>query len=87
MFKKDTVGLGLFIGAVLPALSWFVFDYILRNDAIIMNKPGVPYLIAALLNLVLMRYLLKVDKDNTAKGIMMTTFAFMLIVFIFKIHF
>jgi hypothetical protein len=34
-----------------------------------------------------MRYLLKIEKDNTAKGIMMTTFAFMLVVFIFKIHF
>ncbi|TWR27367.1 hypothetical protein FPZ43_12845 [Mucilaginibacter pallidiroseus] len=87
MFNRDSVGLGLVAGAVLPVLSWFVFDYILQNDAIIMNKPGVPYLIAALLNLLLMRYLLKVDKDNTAKGVMMTTFAFMLVVFIFKIHF
>ena len=86
MLNKNTVGLGLAIGSILPALSWIVFEYVLHDDAIIMDKPAVPYLIAIGLNLLLLRYCFKNKLDNTAKGIMMLTFAFTLVVFLFKIH-
>jgi hypothetical protein len=86
MLNKNTVGLGLAIGSILPALSWIVFEYILHDDAIIMDKPAVPYLIAIGLNLLFLRYCFKNKLDNTAKGIMMLTFAFTLVVFLFKIH-
>ncbi|OOQ60034.1 hypothetical protein BC343_27285 [Mucilaginibacter pedocola] len=58
----------------------------MHNDAIIMNKPAVPYLLAIVLNLVLLRYFFRKDMQELVKGIMMATFAFMLIVFIFKIR-
>ncbi|TFF40663.1 hypothetical protein [Mucilaginibacter psychrotolerans] len=86
MFEKNSIGTGLVLGGILPAISWVVFEYILHNDAFIMDKPAVPYLIAVGLNLVLLRYCLKNQLEDTGKGVMMFTFAFMLVVFLFKIH-
>jgi hypothetical protein len=74
MLNKDSVGAGLAAGSVLPALSWIVFDYLLHNDAIIMDKPAVPYLIAIGLNLVLIRYFFANDRQETINGIMIATF-------------
>ncbi|RWY47216.1 hypothetical protein [Mucilaginibacter gilvus] len=86
MLNKNSVGAGFLLGSILPALSWVVFEYVLHNNAIIMDKPAVPYLIAIGLNLVLLRYCFKNKLDETANGVMMFTFAFMLVVFLFKIY-
>lgn len=86
MFDKNSVGTGLVLGSILPVLSWVLFEYILHNDAFIMDKPAVPYLIAVGLNLVLLRYCFRNNMEDTGKGVMMFTFAFMLLVFLFKIH-
>jgi hypothetical protein len=86
MLNKNSVGLGLLVGSILPVICWVLFEFVLHNDAIIMDKPAVPYLIAIGLNLVLLRYCFKNNLEDTAKGIMMFTFAFMLVIFIFKTH-
>lgn len=86
MLNKNSLVVGLLLGSILPALSWVVFEYVLHNNAIIMDKPAVPYLIAIGLNLVILRFCIKKGLDDTGKGIMMVTFAFMLVVFIFKIY-
>nr|WP_294949818.1 hypothetical protein [uncultured Mucilaginibacter sp.] len=86
MLNKNSVGVGFAVGGILPILCWVFFEYMLHNDAIIMDKPAVPYLIAIGLNLVLLRYCFKNNMEDTAKGIMMFTFAFMLVVFLFKIN-
>ncbi|WP_143822161.1 hypothetical protein [Mucilaginibacter pedocola] len=86
MWSKDSTATGLLLGSILPAGSWVLFEYVMHNDAIIMNKPAVPYLLAIVLNLVLLRYFFRKDMQELVKGIMMATFAFMLIVFIFKIR-
>ncbi|AMR30174.1 hypothetical protein A0256_01440 [Mucilaginibacter sp. PAMC 26640] len=86
MLNKNCVAFGLLIGAVMPAITWIVFSLILQNDAIIMDKPAAPYLIATVLNLVLLRYYFKNNMDKTVNGIMIVTFAVMLLVFTFKMH-
>jgi hypothetical protein len=86
MFSINSIPAGLLLGCILPGVTWGVFGFILHNNAIILNKPGVPYLLAIALNLVLLRYFFKKEQEKTARGIMMTTFAFMLIVFVFIIR-
>jgi len=85
MFSKNSVALGLLAGLIAPAITWVVFEYILKNDALIMNKPGVHYLLAVGLNLLILRYAIKNDLGETAKGIMIVTFAVMIVAFIFRI--
>ncbi|MEO7213957.1 hypothetical protein [Mucilaginibacter sp.] len=86
MLNKNSIGAGFLLGSILPALSWVVFEYVLHNNAVIMDKPAVPYLIAIGLNLVLLRVCFKNNLEDAAKGIMMVTFTFMLVVFLFKIY-
>ena len=76
---------GALIALVFPALSLGA-AYLLRFDATIINRPALPYLIAIALNLLVLRYFLKKDAGETAKGIIIATFVFMLLVFIFKTH-
>jgi hypothetical protein len=87
MFKNNNLPLGILYGCIAPAVAWLVFAYFLNNDALIMNKPAAPYLIALFLNFLLLRYMAKKYLDKTANGIMIATFVCMLLVFFFKIRF
>ncbi|RFZ85962.1 hypothetical protein DYU05_10370 [Mucilaginibacter terrenus] len=86
MFNVNSIPAGLLLGCLLPGITWGVFGFILHNEAIILNKPGVPYLVAIALNLVVLRCFFKKEQEKTAGGIMMATFAFMLVVFVFIIR-
>jgi hypothetical protein len=86
MFKSNNLLLGMLYGIILPAFAWLVFNCALHNEAIIMDKPAAPYLLAIGLNLLLLRYSAKNYLDKTSNGIMISTFVCMLLVFIFKMH-
>jgi hypothetical protein len=86
MFKSNNLALGILYGIIPPAFAWLVFNYTLHNEAIIMDKPAAPYLLAIGLNLLLLRYSAKSYLDKTSNGIMISTFVCMLLVFIFKMH-
>lgn len=51
-----------------------------------MGKRGMHYLIAVLLNLVLVRYFAKKGSDRLMQGVMLVTFVFALVVFIFRFN-
>jgi hypothetical protein len=61
-------------------------EYLLKNNTYLINRPAVPYFVAIALNLLLIRFSLKKGNDHTGRGIMLTTFVFMVLLFIFKIH-
>jgi hypothetical protein len=42
--------MGFLYGSILPAISLFVFLYLLKGNFLILNKPGIPYLIAIVIN-------------------------------------
>ena len=85
MLNKNSLPTGLLIALIAPALA-FAAAYLLRNDNLIINKPALPYFIAIALNLVLIRVFSKKAADKTIRGIMLVTFVFMVLIFIFKIH-
>ena len=85
MLKKDSIITGGLIGIVFPAIS-AVVAYLLKGNLYLINKPAVPYLVGIAANLIVMRILSKKDQPGTAKGIMITTFAFMMVTLIFVIH-
>jgi hypothetical protein len=85
MLNKNNVLTGVLIALVFPVIS-FLVSSLLKTNFYVMNKPGLPYLIAIGLNLVLIRIFTRRDADLTAKGIMLTTFVFLIVVFMFVIR-
>lgn len=86
MFNRNSTLLGIGLAALPPLVLWLIFVIFLKNDAIIMDKPAIPYLIAIGLNLVMLRYFARKHFDLTSRGIMMTTFVCILLIAIFKFH-
>lgn len=84
MFVKNNLFVGLLLGMAIPLITWFIFGYQFPQLQY-RYKPGVPYLIAVALNLFIIRYCFRKDADQTGKGVMLTTFICMLLVFLFKV--
>jgi hypothetical protein len=86
MLKRNTITAGVIYGAILPAISVFIFLYILKGTFLLFNKPGTPYLIAIGLNLLIIRWYGKKKMDTAVIGIAAITFIFMLAIFVFKLQ-
>ncbi|MCO5933995.1 hypothetical protein NAF17_00460 [Mucilaginibacter sp. RB4R14] len=69
-----------------PVLAWVIFVVLLKNDAVIMDKPAMPYLIAIGINLVMLRFSARAYLDKTSTGIMLATFVCTLLIFILKVY-
>ncbi len=76
---------GFLAGSTFPAAAWLT-EYFFKNNFYIINRPGVPYFIAIGLNLVLLRVSHRYGADKTARGIILSTFTCMLLLFVFKVH-
>jgi len=85
MLKKDNLFTGVLASLIFPALAWAT-EYLWRDTAYIINRPLVPYFFAIGLNLILLRLGFRSGRDKAAKGIMLATFVFMALLFIFKMH-
>ena len=86
MHRSNSISAGIIYGLILPAISVFVFFYLLKGNVIIFNKPGIPYLVAVGLNLLMARYCSKKGMDKTFMGIVIVSFIFMLAIFVFKLQ-
>jgi hypothetical protein len=86
MFKSNSITRGIIYGLILPVISLFVFLFLLKGNFLILNKPGVPYLAAIGLNMLIARFCSKKGMDKTTIGIVLVSFIFMLAVFIFKLQ-
>jgi hypothetical protein len=86
MFRRNNLILGILYGFVPPVLTWVIFAVLLKNEAVPMNKPAMPYLIAIGLNLLMLRFSARAYLDKTSNGIMVATFVCTLLIFVFKIY-
>jgi hypothetical protein len=86
MVKKNNVIIGFLAGLVLPALTWIIFGYVLKNQVIINNKPLIPYLIALALNLFAAKYLFKKGADQSGAGILLSAFVVMMFAYYFQAY-
>ena len=85
MLNKNSVAAGIAAGLPFPALACLT-GYFLRYNTYLLNKPALPYFVAIAFNLAVIRYYFKHDAELTCRGIMLITFAFMLMIFILKIQ-
>lgn len=81
---KNNIVIGVLLGSILPLLAYF-FSEVFLKDEIIADKPGVPYLIAVGINLILLRFTYKANADKAGTGLFIVTFIVLLLVFILKI--
>jgi hypothetical protein len=86
MLNKNNTSTGLLLGAILPGISLLVFWFLLKNQVVFMNKPGIPYFTAFAINLFIIRCFYGKGADKTGNGIAMISFLFMLAIFIFKLQ-
>lgn len=80
---KNNLFFGIFFGALAPIVAFLLSTYTNLLDTYFSQKPFVFYAIAVLINLIVMRFLFRGQKESTAKGILITTFVAML-VYLFK---
>jgi len=85
MLKKNSLPTGILVALIFPAIA-FVIAYLFSNSVYIISRPALPYFVAIALNLVLLRISYKKGADKTLRGIMLATFIFMALVFIFKVN-
>jgi len=85
MLKKNNLLTGTLLGLILPVLSGIAFELLFTN-VWLFGKKGMPYIIVILLNLLLLRYFAKKDDDKTMQGIMLVTFVFAVLVFLFRFN-
>ena len=85
MLNKNSLATGIFAGLVFPAIAG-VCAYLFKYSELIINRPGLPYLIAVALNLFVLRYFMKKGDDKTGRGVMLITFICLLLVFVLKIQ-
>lgn len=79
----------MLIGAFAPLFAYMLTRYTDFAQQYFSTKPFVFYVLAAALNLILVRvfYRKEFPQDNIAKGIMITTFiGMLLILYFYKVH-
>ena len=83
MLKKNNILTGILTGLILPVLSGLLFELLFTN-VWILGKKNLPYLIVIFLNLLILRYYAKKQDLKTVQGIMLVTFIFAVIIFMFR---
>ncbi|WP_164110043.1 MULTISPECIES: hypothetical protein [Sphingobacterium] len=76
---KDSFWLGGLVGVAAPALAYILSNYTSLQTSFFVDKPIAIYVIAALINLITVRFTYRGGKETFAKGIIFVTFIAMLI--------
>ncbi len=85
MFKRDHVVIGLLLGLILPGIATF-FVEILKKNIVFLEKDDLLYIGCAALNLLLVKHFFKKKMENTARGVVASTFICAMIFFLYKMH-
>lgn len=83
MLKKNNFFLGILVGAALPGLI-FLCETLLKKDLRIFGKENVLYIVSFALNFFVMRYYFKAGIEDSARGVVLSTFIFAFAFFYFK---
>ncbi|MFZ4863410.1 hypothetical protein ACL9RF_14625 [Sphingobacterium sp. Mn56C] len=86
---KDSLFFGTIIGSIAPLLAFALNSYTALQALYFADKPIALFVVAAGINLVIMRFTYRAGKENLAKGIMLITFLAMLVLILgqrFKIY-
>jgi hypothetical protein len=83
IFKKDNVWIGLGLGLILPGIA-YLFVEVIKKNLTFLSKDDLLYIGCVAINLLLLKYAYKYDRELTAKGIISATFVCAFIFFFYK---
>lgn len=75
---KNNLTFGLALGLIFPLLAYLAIAFTAIQDALFAHKPVSLYVVAVTINLIVVRFLYRAKKGETAKGIVLATFLAML---------
>lgn len=70
--RTNNFYLGALIGLVTPVIAFLLTRW--TDWAILLNKPNSLYVLAGVVNLLLLRWYYRNDGENSARGVIMVTF-------------
>lgn len=73
MIRKDNFLTGVLLGIIFPGIAFFLVE-ILNFDVQIFGKEHLLYIASAVINLVMLRFFFKYDRQNIATGLSFSTF-------------
>ncbi len=83
MAKKVEFAGGLLSGVIVPVITCFIFEVVFKG-LVFLNRPAIPYLIAIAVNLFILRYFIRNDKEVAGYGLIISTLIIALIIFKLK---
>lgn len=83
MLKKNNFLLGILMGVILPGIVVFC-EVVLKKDLRVLGKENVFYVLSLAVNLLLIRFCFKSGTEDTARGIVLSTFIAGFMFFYFK---
>lgn len=78
MQNKDFI-LGMVIGVIAPLASYLLTQYTSLQQDYFVEKPIAIHVLAAAINLVVVRFAYRAGKESLAKGVMLLTFLAMVV--------
>lgn len=79
---KDSFWLGILVGTLAPILAYLLSTYMDLQTGYFVDKPNAMYVIAALVNLIVVRFTYRRGKISFARGVVFITFVAMLVLLI-----
>jgi hypothetical protein len=77
--QKDSLIVGVLIGALAPVLAYLSTNYTSLQQQFFAEKYIAFYVIAAVINLIIVRFAFRAGKASLAKGIILSTFLAMIL--------
>lgn len=77
--KKDSFILGFITGVLAPIIAFLLTTYTSFQQDYFANKPIALYVLAAVINLIVVRFIYRAGYEKFAKGIILLTFLAMLV--------
>lgn len=77
--QKDSFIFGVLLGVIAPLIAYLVTTYTSFQQMYFAEKPIAFYVIAAVINLIIVRFTFRAGKQSLAKGILLTTFIAMIL--------
>lgn len=76
--NKNSIIAGIIVGAIGPLLAYLAMTYTTLQQSYFAEKPIALYVLAAVVNLVIIRFAYRAQKEALAKGVVLITFLAMI---------
>jgi Ca2+/H+ antiporter len=77
--QRNSYLAGELVGVIAPGFAYIISTYTTLQQSLFSDKPIAFYVIAAVINLIIVRFSFRAGQDKFAKGIVLITFLAMLV--------